>query len=218
MIGDALTLNPYLYLLFPAAFLIGSVPFGLLFTRHKGIDIRQTGSRNIGATNVLRTAGKTPAILTLLADLLKGAVPVFITGIIIAGITEGHRVEDFVVFSLDIWQCMVGLTAVLGHMFSFFLKMKGGKGVATGFGVLVVMSPASACIALLVWVMVVKITKYVSVGSIVAVCILPLVYSIQDESVVKILFGAVLAALITFKHLSNIRNLIAGTESKIGQK
>lgn len=217
MIGNALHLNVYLYLLLPAAFLIGSIPFGLIFTRNKGIDIRETGSKNIGATNVLRSAGKMPAAMTLLADLLKGAVPVFITGVVVAKITEGHEIAKFAVLSEDVWTGMVGLAAVLGHMFSLFLQFRGGKGVATGFGVLIVISPVSALILLLVWIVVVYISKYVSFGSIVAVCLLPLVYLLQEATMVKVIFGAVLAVLITFKHSSNISKLVAGTESKIGK-
>jgi len=218
MIGDALSLNPFLYLLIFGAFLMGSIPFGLIFTRNKGVDIRAEGSKNIGATNVLRSAGKMPAVLTLLADLLKGAIPVLITCIIVGKITEGHQIEQFVTLSRDIWTSIVGLSAVLGHMFSVFLKFKGGKGVATGFGVLLAYSPACAFIILLVWIAVVYITKYVSVGGIVAVCVLPLVYLLQEKTIVQVLFGVILAVLITLKHSSNIKNLIDGTESKVGEK
>jgi glycerol-3-phosphate acyltransferase PlsY len=218
MIGEALNLNPYLYLLIPAAFLMGSIPFGLIFTRNKGIDIREEGSKNIGATNVLRSAGKMPAVLTLLADLLKGAIPVFITCVIVAKITEGHQIEQFVIISRDIWTGMVGLAAVLGHMFSVFLKFRGGKGVATGFGVLLVYSPVCAAIILFVWIPVVYITKYVSAGGIVAVCVLPLVYLLHEKTMVQVLIGVILAVLITIKHSSNIKNLIDGTESKVGEK
>jgi glycerol-3-phosphate acyltransferase PlsY len=218
MIGDALNLNPYLYLLLPAAFLMGSIPFGLIFTRNKGIDIREEGSKNIGATNVLRSAGKMPAVLTLLADLLKGAIPVFITGAMVAKMTSVSQIPEFVIVSQDVWEGMVGLAAVLGHMFSVFLKFRGGKGVATGFGVLLVYSPVCASIILLVWIAVVAITKYVSVGAIVAISVLPLVYLLHETTMVQVLFGVILAVLITIKHSSNIKNLIAGTESKVGQK
>jgi glycerol-3-phosphate acyltransferase PlsY len=218
MIGEALNLSPYLYILIPAAFLLGSIPFGLIFTRKQGVDIRETGSKNIGATNVLRSAGKMPAILTLISDLLKGAIPVFITGVAAAEITEGHQIDQFVILSHDIWEGLVGLAAVLGHMFSIFLHFRGGKGVATGFGVLIVYSPVSAFFVLIAWIAVVSITKYVSLGGIVAVCLLPLMFMLQETTMVKVIIGAVLAALITLKHLSNIRNLIAGTESKVGEK
>jgi glycerol-3-phosphate acyltransferase PlsY len=218
MIGDALNLNPYLYLLIPAAFLMGSIPFGLIFTKNTGVDIRETGSKNIGATNVLRSAGKMPAVLTLLADLLKGAVPVFITGAMVGKITADSQIPDFVLVSQDVWEGMVGLAAVLGHMFSVFLKFRGGKGVATGFGVLLAYSHVCAIIILIVWIAVVYITKYVSVGGIVAVSVLPLVYLLHETTMVKVFFGVILAALITIKHSSNIKNLLTGTESKIGEK
>jgi len=218
MIGGALNMNPYLYLLLPAAFFVGSVPFGLVFTRNRGVDIRKTGSRNIGATNVLRSVGKMPAILTLLADLLKGAVPVFLTGVIVSAVTKGHQSGEFVILTRDLWTGLVGLAAVLGHIFSLFLNWKGGKGVATGFGVLLALSPVDACIVLFIWILVVSVTRYVSLGGIVAVCLLPLVYFLRDATMIRVIFGAILAVLITFKHSSNIRKLIAGTESKIGQK
>lgn len=218
MIGDALNLSLYLYLLIPAAFLLGSIPFGLIFTKKSGIDIRKIGSKNIGATNVLRSAGKMPAVLTLLADLLKGAVPVLITGVVVTKMTADSKIPEFVLVSQDVWEGMVGLSAVLGHMFSVFLKCRGGKGVATGFGVLLVYSPVCAAIILLVWITIVAITKYVSVGGIVAVSVLPLVYLLHETTMVKVFFGVILAALITIKHSSNIRNLLDGTESKIGWK
>jgi len=218
MIGDVLNLNPYLYLLIPTAFLMGSIPFGLIFTRNKGIDIRETGSKNIGATNVLRSAGKMPAVLTLLADFLKGAVPVFITGVMVETMTAHSQTPEFIIVSQDVWGGIVGLAAVLGHMFSIFLKFRGGKGVATGFGVVIVYSPVCGIIILLVWIAVVAISRYVSVGGIAAVSVLPLVYLLLEATMVKIIIGVMLAVLITLRHSSNIKNLIAGTESKIGGK
>ena len=209
MITDALTSSPYLYLLIPVTFLIGSIPFGIIFTRKSGIDIRQTGSRNIGATNVLRNAGKLPAILTLLADIAKGAIPVLLCGYIFADTDQATG---------EIFKAVIGLTAVLGHTFSVFLSFKGGKGVATGFGVLAIYNPLNAAITLLIWITVVAVTKHVSLGAIIAMAVLPIVFIVQKASTVSIVFAISLAALIIFKHSSNIKHLIAGTEASLGEK
>ena len=199
-----------LYLLVPAAFLIGSIPFGLVFTRASGVDLRSTGSRNIGATNVLRSVGKMPAILTLLFDGLKGAVPVIICKYLL-----GKSYPDL--SAGELWMSVVGLTAVLGHMYSAFLGFKGGKGVATGIGVIVAYSPSVSIILIVIWIFVAIISKYSSLAALVSVASLPVIYIIQGGSLTKISFGFTLAALIIFKHKSNIENLLAGKESKVGK-
>jgi len=209
MITDALTSSPYLYLLIPVTFLIGSIPFGIIFTRKSGIDIRQTGSGNIGATNVLRNAGKLPAILTLLADIAKGAIPVLLCGYVFADTDQA---------TVEILKAVTGITAVLGHMFSVFLSFRGGKGVATGFGVLAIYNPLNAVVTLLIWIAVVAITKHVSLGAIISMAVLPFFFIVQKASTVSIVFAISLAALIIFKHSSNIKHLIAGTEASFGEK
>jgi glycerol-3-phosphate acyltransferase PlsY len=218
MTDSLVSFDPALYVLVPFAYLVGSIPFGILFTKSRGVDIRSSGSRNIGATNVLRTAGKLPAVLTLLGDTLKGAVPVLICNYLIAGIS--HQPENLTFYhnARDLWGGIIGLTAVAGHMFSIFLSFKGGKGVATGFGVLIAYSPQSALITLLVWIGVALITKYSSLAAIVAVTCLPIILALADYSKVKIFFGLLIALLIIFRHKSNIMNLIEGKESKIGKK
>jgi glycerol-3-phosphate acyltransferase PlsY len=132
-------------MLVPAAYLIGSIPFGLIFTRGSGVDLRSTGSRNIGATNVLRSVGKVPAILTLLSDGLKGATPVIICNYLLS-ITNPEMSTG------ELWISAVGLSAVLGHMFSVFLGFKGGKGVATGIGVIAAYSPSVSLILIGIWI------------------------------------------------------------------
>ena len=209
MITDALTSSPYLYLLIPVTFLIGSIPFGIIFTRKSGIDIRQTGSGNIGATNVLRNAGKLPAILTLLADIAKGAIPVLLCGYVFADTDQA---------TVEILKAVTGITAVLGHMFSVFLSFRGGKGVATGFGVLAIYNPLNAVVTLLIWIAVVAITRHVSLGAIISMAVLPFFFIVQKASTVSIVFAISLAALIIFKHSSNIKHLIAGTEASFGEK
>lgn len=198
-----------IFLLIPVTFLLGSIPFGIIFTRKSGVDIRQKGSRNIGATNVLRQTGKLPAALTLLGDFAKGAIPVLLCGYIFSDADPA---------TAETIKAVIGLTAVLGHMFSVFLLFNGGKGVATGFGVLTVYAPLNAAVMLLIWIAVVIVTRHVSLGAIVSVGFLPVMFLVQKASVVSIVFGILLAVLIIFKHRSNIRNLLHGTEAKLGEK
>ncbi len=205
---DSLILYPALYFLIPAAYLIGSIPFGLLVGKGMGIDLRASGSKNIGATNVLRTAGKFPALLTLLGDSLKGAIPLLIYRAVI-----GNAAPD-----AELWQGVIGLTAVIGHIFPVFLSFKGGKGVAVSFGVLAVYSPESAVIVLLVWISLAALTRYSSLAAISAVISLPFIYLLSGASFIKIYFGILLAILIVLKHKQNIKRLINGAESKIGEK
>ena len=136
-----------------AAFLIGSVPTGLLIARIRGIDLRQEGSGNIGATNVLRTVGKWPAVFTLCGDVMKGIAAVALARHFEAGVLlEGST----------------GICAILGHNFSLFLKGRGGKGVATSFGVLSVYSPITALFTVFLWLVTVLITKYSSLGALLS--------------------------------------------------
>jgi glycerol-3-phosphate acyltransferase PlsY len=208
---------PALYLLVPASYLIGSIPFGLLLTRNKGVDIRAAGSKNIGATNVLRTVGKMPALLTLLGDVLKGAIPVLICNQIIAGKIPAEN--TMLIHSMkDFWGGLAGLAAIAGHIFSIFLSFKGGKGVATGLGVLSVYSPFSAIITLLVWVAVAVITRYSSLAAIAAVGVLPITVALVDFSKIKIIFAILYAILIISRHKENIKRLFEGEESKIGER
>jgi glycerol-3-phosphate acyltransferase PlsY len=191
---------PYLLIFF--AYIIGSVPFGLLIARSKGIDLRKTGSGNIGATNVLRSTGKVSALITLFGDSLKGAAAVYLC----RSLNTGELMEG-----------IAGITAVLGHMFSVFLSFKGGKGVATGFGALAVYSPSSAVIAISVWLITALYTRYSSLAAISSFLSLPVVFFLLDESWIKIIFAFILAFLIVLKHVQNVRRLTQGTESKIGK-
>lgn len=205
---DFLIFYPALYLLVPAAYLIGSIPFGLLIGKKMGIDLRASGSKNIGATNVLRTAGKLPALLTLIGDSLKGAIPLLLLRTMSGNAASGA----------EFWEGVIGLTAVIGHIFPVFLSFKGGKGVATGFGVIAVYSPVSAAVALLVWILVAALTRYSSLAAISAVLSLPFIYLLSGGSFIKIFFGILLAILIVLKHQQNIKKLVNGTESRIGEK
>lgn len=215
MISEVLTFNALLYLLIPVAFLSGSIPFGIIFTRRAEVDIRSRGSRNIGATNVLRLAGKKPAILTLLGDLIKGALPAGICIWVIKTIDLSSQSTEFVSALNDVWTGITGLSAVLGHMYSLFLSFRGGKGVATGFGFLLVYSPAAAGITLFMWIAVALLLKYSSLAAITAVAVMPLVLFLLNASSIKISVGIILALLIIYRHKSNIKKFMDGTETKV---
>jgi len=217
MTGNVFSISPVLYILVPFAFLLGSIPFGLIFTKSKGIDLRSTGSKNIGATNVLRSAGKLPALFTLLGDMIKGAIPVLLCRYILGNIDVPIRADERIIAE-DLWPGIVGLSAVLGHMFSVFLSFKGGKGVATGLGVMLAYSPAVAGIMLLIWITVALIFRISSLAAITAVTLMPIIFIMLGASYVKVTIGIIIAAFIIYKHKSNIKNLIAGTESRIGGK
>lgn len=194
--------HPLLYLLIPLAYIIGSIPFGVLIAKSEGIDLQSVGSRNIGATNVLRTAGKLPAVLTVLGDSLKGAVLVMLCRVMNGG---------------ELLEGMTGISAILGHLYSIFLSFKGGKGVATGFGVLIAYSPLPALISIIVWILTALLTRYSSLAAITTFVSLPLVFILFNASEIKISFAVVLAILIILKHRDNIKRLLNGTETKIGE-
>jgi len=220
------------------AFLLGSIPFGLLIAKAKGIDIRQHGSGNIGATNVLRVMGKKFGIPCLLLDILKGFVPTLLAislirftgqpvGISIAYLLPFAKTDNpqFLAQSL---QVITGLCAVLGHNYSPWVGFKGGKGIATTAGVVTALMPAAIGILILIWLVLFKVTRYVSVASIVAVALVPIITlwgswhhgRIQDGTWNKPLFAfSVLVALLgIWKHRSNIQRLIAGTENRFEKK
>ncbi len=192
-----------LIILIIASFLIGSIPTGLLIAKSKGIDLRRVGSGNIGATNVLRAVGKEAALLTLFGDMLKGLLPVAI-----------GKLFGFTSFYTGI----LGISSILGHNFSIFLKFKGGKGVATSLGVLIAYSPYVALFTIMIWLLTAKKTKYSSLSALVAFGLLPLSIYIIDYSKEKIIIAVIITVLIFLSHISNIKRLLQGTESKIGQK
>ena len=187
-----------------AAYLIGAIPFGLLFARLlTGKDPRQHGSGNIGATNAMRTGGKKVGALTLLADILKGTVPVAIA---------------LALGSDELLIGAVALAAFLGHIFPVYLGFKGGKGVATMFGVVIPWLPWVAVGAFVVWFISFKLTRYVSLASIVAGISLPLFSLLMQASWVAFGVCMVLGALMILRHQSNIQRLIAGDEPKTEAK
>lgn len=189
-------------LLFIASFILGSIPFGIIIAKAKGVDLKKVGSRNIGATNVLRSLGKWPAALTLLGDVLKGTAAV--------AIGRYFGVEP-------IYEGFVGLSAILGHNFSIFLGFRGGKGVATSLGVLGIYSPQTALFTFIIWLMVVMFTKYSSLGALVSFGLLPINVLLFDSK--EKLFTAILITILIFmRHKDNIQRFIKGTERRMGQR
>lgn len=210
-------------LLFIFSFLSGSIPTGMLVARSSGIDLRKVGSGNIGATNVMRAAGKKAALITLLGDIAKGAVPVWAASVLCStGYIVPPSELDMLnpLFSSDLQgiEQLTGLAAILGHDFSLFLKFRGGKGVATSLGAVLAYSPAVGLFTIMIWLMTARFTRYSSLSALTAFGFLPLTFFMLDYSPEKLAFGAVVALLIFFKHAENIKRLINGTESRIGQK
>lgn len=187
------------------AYLAGAVPFGLLFAKiFTGIDVRSVGSGNIGATNVLRAAGKKAAIVTLLADCVKGALPVLIARLWL------HN---------DLLAALAGIAAVLGHNFPVYLGFKGGKGVATSYGVILAVTPWLGLLCLLTWLGSTLLWRYSSLSALISFLLYPfLVFSLFPESKWPGVLALFLAAMIYYRHRENIKRLLSGTESKIGQK
>ena len=190
-------------LLIILSFLLGSVPFGIILAKTKGIDLRRVGSGNIGATNVLRSIGKWPAVLTLLGDILKGTLAVA------AGRYFGVE---------PLYEGLMGISAILGHNFSLFLGLKGGKGVATSIGMLIIYTPKVAFFTIILWVMIVFFTKYSSLGAIVSFGLLPINIVLFDYDRTKVLVTVLISLFIVMRHKDNIKRLLKGTERKIGQR
>ena len=182
------------------AYLLGSVPTGLLLARAFGVNIRETGSGNIGATNVYRTMGRKIGILTLVGDCLKGLIPV-LAAIWLLGLPE-------------IWVAAIGLAAFLGHVYSVFLGFKGGKGVATALGVLLGTSPLSVLCALALFALVLYRWRYVSAASIAAAAVIPVFVTLLQGKPELIVMSLAIAAIVIFRHRENISRLRAGTETR----
>jgi glycerol-3-phosphate acyltransferase PlsY len=192
------------------SYLLGSIPFGYLIVNAKtGSDIRQTGSGGTGATNVSRSAGKTSGVLTLILDVLKGTAAVIIARMLLAG-TENAAW----------WIGLSGIVALLGHIFPVWLGFKGGKGVATGVGVFVVLAPLAVLVAGVLFVIVVWFTRYVSLGSMIAAVFIPIFVCVEsliqptNDALPLIVTSALGAALIVFAHRANIKRLITNTENR----
>lgn len=192
-----------------ASFLIGSIPTGFILAKLKGVDLRTVGSGNTGATNAGRVLGKGIGILTLILDFLKGIVGIKLGMTILGSAATG--------FSLNP-EAPLALAAVCGHCFSPWLKFRGGKGVATGGGVLLYLAPLQTLLALLAFAIVFRLTKIVSISSITAAAVIPLLLLCTDSPQEVKIAALCCAALVIYRHRENIARLIAGTEQKFTVK
>jgi glycerol-3-phosphate acyltransferase PlsY len=181
----------------------GSIPFAFLVARRRGVDLRRSGSGNVGATNVLRTSGVPLAVTAMMLDAMKGAVAVLIA----QRLTEGPATP-----------VAAGLAAIIGHVYPLWLQFRGGKGVATTAGVFAVLTPLALAIAAVAFVLAVFVTRYISVGSVTAALTLAAA-AVIDDPPNAVVAGAIVAALvIVHRHRANLARLVAGTEPRIGQR
>jgi glycerol-3-phosphate acyltransferase PlsY len=189
-------------------YLLGSVPTGLLLTKlFSKVDPRKAGSKNIGATNIFRTAGKALGILTLVGDVLKGVIPTVIAMHLVPADQWG--------LSRHVWIALAGLSPFLGHVFSIFLGFKGGKGVATALGFYLPISTISVLIEFLIFAGIVWKWRYISLGSITcAITISILIAFFRSDSQAYFIVSVMIAALILYRHQSNISRLLQGTENR----
>jgi acyl phosphate:glycerol-3-phosphate acyltransferase len=184
-------------------YVLGSVPTGLLVGRAFGVDVRKVGSGNIGMANVLRAAGKWPAVLTMLGDMLKGLFPVLVA----RALTDNAWVL-----------ALVALAAVVGHCWPVFLRFRGGKGVATGAGTSIGLAPLVGLGLFAFWWVVVLSSRYTSLGAISVMVVSPFAFWLSGQPLPYVLYTVVGGALVLWRHRENARSLIRGTERKIGQR
>ncbi|RUM31353.1 MAG: acyl-phosphate glycerol 3-phosphate acyltransferase [Aquifex sp.] len=183
------------------AYLLGSLTFGEIIARLKGVNLREIGSGNVGATNVSRALGKKYGILVFILDMLKGFIPTLLV---------------VKIYGLDSWiTFLVGIASVVGHMYPLFFKFRGGKGVATAFGVLLAVSVKAAFLSFLTWLFVVYETRYVSLGSIIASFISVPLLAIFEYPLKLIFMALIISLLVLYKHKDNIGRLLIGREHKI---
>lgn len=191
---------------FLASYLVGAFPTSYVAGKvFKGIDLREHGSRNLGATNVYRVLGWKFGVPVAIVDIFKGTLPV---------VVFAPHVSDSTVVAM-----LVGAMAVLGHVFSVFVGGKGGKGVATSAGVMLGLAPAAVGICMLIWLVLVRMTGYVSLGSMLGAVALPIgIQILHPDRRELVLPSAVLAVLIVFLHRANIKRLLNGTENRVGHR
>jgi len=186
-------------------YLLGSIPFGYIAGKlFKKIDIRELGSGNIGATNVFRILGPSLASLVLISDIGKGIFSIYLA--------QYFNIDNLLILTI------AGLAVICGHDWSLFLGFKGGKGIATTFGVIFALNPIISILAIVVWVVVMIITRYASLSSILAVISIMIFTILFKQPYEYIIFSAIIILLSIFKHKENIKRLRSGNESKIGKK
>ena len=199
------------------SYLIGGIPFGYLIAVIKGIDIRTEGSGNIGATNVGRVLGKKYGLIIFILDMLKGFIVVFFIPAFVSSAVNILTTTD------NLLVVLCGFCAVLGHAFPVYLKFKGGKAVATSFGVFIWLVPISIGIAFGVWLLTVIVTRYVSLGSMIgSLSLVGVIVIVVDspfgDNICLTAMSVAVAILIIVRHTSNIQRIIAGTEKKVFSK
>ena len=184
------------------AYLIGSIPFGYLIGRMRGVDVRTVGSKNIGATNVYRTVGHKWGVLAFFCDFLKGFLPAFLALRLASSVNENLPI-------------CVGLACVIGHTLTVFMKFRGGKGVATAFGMMVALATYPALLAFAVFVVTVWLSHYISLGSMLAAATLAVLVWFFPVLLAMRVIAALIAVFVIYKHKSNIDRLVHGCENKI---
>ncbi|MDI6786300.1 MAG: glycerol-3-phosphate 1-O-acyltransferase PlsY [bacterium] len=201
---------PKIVMLFIFSYLLGAIPFGYLAGKLlKGIDIREYGSGNLGATNVYRTVGKITGIIVLLLDIGKGLLAVIVA--------DSFALNGLII-NRELILIIAGLCAVMGHNWPLYLKFKGGKGVATSVGIFIGLAPVAMMICIGLFVIIVAIWRYISLGSIVIALSLPLLMYYLNYGIHLTTFSAMVGIFIILRHISNIKRLYLGTENKFGQK
>ena len=196
--------------IFVFGYFLGSIPFGLILTKISGLgDIRKIGSANIGATNVLRAGNKKIALFTLLLDGGKGAVAIYLITIILPKVFDNN-------FNLiGFYQCTVAISAVVGHCFPIWLRFKGGKGVATGFGVILSLNLNIGIVALLIWVLIAKVFKISSMSALIAYFLIPVFMFYYETEFIYFLSSFIISLICFVQHRENIKRLINRSEPKI---
>ena len=186
-----------------AAYLMGSIPFAQLLSKRRGVDLRRVGSGNVGASNVLRTLGVRPAVLAMMLDAVKGTVAVLVAQRLTNGVAA---------------PVMAGLASMIGHVYPVWLRFRGGKGVATAAGAFAVLAPVAAAVAAGAFLLTVALTRFISVGSMVAALTLA-AWAIASVAPTIVGIGAAIgAALVLIGHRANVVRLVAGTERRVGQR
>jgi len=192
------------------SYLLGSIPTSVIMGRLlRGVDVRKHGSGNAGATNVFRVVGRIPGIAVLVLDIVKGVIPVVFFSKLFFPDVAGINVD------LELYKILLGASVISGHVWSVFLRFKGGKGVATTAGVLMALSPKVLLFCVFIWVIIFVLSRTVSLASLAAIIFLPIAALLLHKSLPLILFFAILCIMGTYKHIGNIRRLLRGEEKRL---